>query len=400
YTDYVGGKLFARITGSGLNQTLVLDPAAPTPYPPIINQINSYGISGLAPNGKLVFYTKPDPEHINKVSHLYSYDIATNTENKLIAMSQSAAFMFPNADEVIACVREGTPGHGFIVKYNYTAKTSVTTKFVSPVVATGLRTLTVGPGLNPKVYTGGFLNGGIGTYDPAATPAVKFTDEKGQSEGLAVLNNKLYTGLYQYAQIKSYDMLSTGLGNRKDLLDLSGDHKQDRPFAMLAIPAPVNKLVVGTVPQGGHASGALAILSLDAVSGLPAPVIKDNFVKGQSILTLTNIKNMIYGGTSAWGAFDDLPGKDENGNAETAKLFMFDISDPAKATFINPVADKQAITTLINVQGKIWGLAEDTLFIYDPDNAIDPISRHKLFDLSYAAWKIVWKAAKMVEAKN
>ncbi|NHZ83500.1 hypothetical protein F2P44_30165 [Massilia sp. CCM 8695] len=34
YTDYVGGKVFARITGSLLNQTLVLDPSTPTAKPP------------------------------------------------------------------------------------------------------------------------------------------------------------------------------------------------------------------------------------------------------------------------------------------------------------------------------------------------------------------------------
>lgn len=384
-TDYVGGYIFVRMANNDYNRTYVLDQEN-RPVATLLD-INSHGVSPIAPNTRKVFYTKQ--RAVDKYSYLYSFDLAdvTKKEVELVPMSQSAAFAFDaTGTYLIAALRDGS-----IVRHPVDPATPAlpTLSFTRPDTSADIRTLTLGGG---KVFSSGFAVGGLSAYDPLGSVPPAHAIEALQGEGLSLLNKKLYAGLYPGGVVKSFDVTATGLANPTDLLfpKVSG---QDRPFAMLAIGAPVNRLVVGTVPvKGGE--GALGILPLDQPNAQWD--VQSPFIHGQTVMTLTNIGSVVYGGTSTWGAQGETPAVNEE-----ATLFSFDVATPGALTSFVPVADKQIITTMLNVQGKIWGLADDTLFIYTPGQSVGDIVKKRFEpNFSYGAWSNVWNAARMVEAKN
>lgn len=384
-TDYVGGHIFVRMVNNDHNRTYVLDQQ----YQKVatIEDINSLGVSPIAPGTTKVFYTKQ--RALDEASYLYSFDLAdvTKPEVELVPMSQSAAFAFDaTGTYLIAALRDGNIArHPVDPKY----PAVLTMPFLRPDTSADIRTLTNGGG---KIFTSGFGVGGLAVYDPvSSTPPVR-TVESLQGEGLALLGNKLYAGLYPGGVVKSFDVIAGRLANATDLL-FPKRYGQDRPFAMLAIGAPVNRLVVGTVPTK-YGEGALAILPLDNPNAQWD--VKSPYIGGQTVMTLTNIGSVVYGGTSTWGAQGEKPA-----DREEAKLFSFDLNKPGAETSFSPVPNKQIITTVLNVQGKIWGLADDTLFIYTPGQNVDDIITKRFEpNFSYGAWGIVWNAARMVEAKN
>ncbi|NHZ67167.1 hypothetical protein [Massilia genomosp. 1] len=59
-----------------------------------------------------------------------------------------------------------------------------------------------------------------------------------------------------------------------------------------------------------------------------------------------------------------------------------------------------AITALLTVKRQIWMLAEDTVFIYDPDTdkIVNKLPLGAKF--TYADWQIAWNAGSMVESNG
>jgi hypothetical protein len=401
--DFIGEKLFVKLAEGPVTKTLVLDKAGNKAGASIEN-INAVSISPLAPDLKRVFYTKQTSDG----SALFSYDVTTGTESaRLTGMSQSAGFTFEkqadNKVYLVACMRDAAADGGFyLIKFpvDGSAPQKPYTAFKPPVTATTIRTLLSYGG---RVYAAGYLDAGLSTYvDPTGVRQV-LTSEKLQAEGLAIHDRKLYAGLYQNAVIRSYELTDAGLVKSTFDDDTLGRlYQQDRPFAMLSLPL-LNKLVVGTVPKANGATvteeGALSIYSFNTNTW----DVRKPIIAGQTVLALTHIDNpddhstMVYGATSTWGAFGEKPLADE-----TATLFWLNPLSAAKPEQINPVAGKKAITSLINVNDKIWGIAEDTLFIYDPKKPINERVSTLAFDtkFNYSTWTIAWNASSMVQAHN
>jgi hypothetical protein len=147
------------------------------------------------------------------------------------------------------------------------------------------------------------------------------------------------------------------------------NHGQDRPFAMVGVDA-LSKLYIGSVPDYGSHSGALSVYN---VPTRQTQVYKD-IVHNQGVVSLTYKDGFVYGGTTIYG------GLGTSGPTETeGKLFVFDTATNAKVFEIVPVAGRKVVSGLLaGPDGMIWGVAEDTIFKFDPQTR-----------------QIVYKAAKL-----
>lgn len=418
YTDFVKDRLFARLTGTNINQTVVLSPSGASAGA-AVEKINSIGISALSPYvgnaadpcKDIVFYTK-DLGLDKGGSHLSSYclDTAAGKETGLkIQMSAAAAFAYalsPAPAKLVSVLRDPVNGKGKIVQFNLddlhrennTAQ-RVPTDFSAPVTDTGLRTLAVKDG---KTYSAGFVNGDIAIGDGTNPPVL--VKEPLQAEGMVVLGKHLYIGGYPNAVVKSFKLTDTGLVDSVAFTntDLGEKYGQNRPFAMLGLPSrsatDPERLIVATVPKKNQ-QGALAMYTV----GAPAPwtVLPAPFT-GQSILALARIDDVVYGGTSVWRDKDDA--KSEG----TAKLFTFKPFESLQPTevsfetdFFNTATwDRKAITALLAVKRQIWMLAEDSVLIYDHDTKkfVKKLSLTPSF--TYAAWTNAWNAGSMAESNG
>ncbi|RSZ58997.1 hypothetical protein HF313_25325 [Massilia atriviolacea] len=419
YTDFVKDRVFARLTGTTPTRTVVLNRAGTSVSDPVAD-INSVGISALSPScsaavfpspcQNTVFYTKD--LGAGKGTHLSSYRLDANGETALaIQMSPPATFGYapPSAPtKLVSVLRDPVDGFGKIVRFNlsdlYAANNKAvreTTNFAPPETASGIRTLEVYKG---KTYSSGFVNGAIGIGDTEGTNPPVLVKEYLQAEGMAVLGERLYIGGYPGAVIKSFKLTDTGLLEPASPADttLGSVHGQNRPFAMLAVPKRNNneadRLVIATVPKKDE-QGALAVYSVGELS--PWNVLKGRF-PGQSILALTRIDDVVYGGTSVWRDIDN-PKSDG-----AAQLFRFSpfgeiapVDVPITGAVFNGAAwTKKAITALLTVNRQIWILAEDMVLIYDHDKKQFVNTLRTPEQFSYAEWKVSWNAGSMVQSNG
>src|SRR5690606_549967 len=137
---------------------------------------------------------------------------------------------------------------------------------VQPVAYTGqavnIHDIEAGP--DGKIYSGGYLAGNMGVFDPA-TSKTTHLNGSGQTEGMVFVGHKLYMGVYPNARIYEYDTQKpwnpgsvwkldepseknpNQIFTLQDNDSIPGYTNQDRPFGM-AGSEDLQKLFVGTTP--------------------------------------------------------------------------------------------------------------------------------------------------------
>ncbi len=273
--------------------------------------------------------------------------------------------------------------NGSVYKYNLqTGKSDIIIPNL-PGQPTEIQTIKKGP--DGKIYSSGYLSGGLGVYSPTTGEHVQYK-EMGQAEGITSYGSKMYFGIYPGANIYEYDTAKpwTPKGesaNPKKIFTLSNED-QDRPFAMLAVEQE-KKMFMGTVPAYGKRGGALSVYDFETGS----VEVNRNVVQDHSINALAYKDGLIYGGTSAWGGLGIDPLN------EDAKLFVWDVAQKKKVLEIVPAPGERAITGLITAKdGNIWGIAEGTLFIFDPVKR-EIVYRAAKFNVDYTGYATAWRDA-------
>lgn len=356
--QYRSGKLFARLSSPGPQIVLAItedgNGDVQVAVDAEIPEITSLGITSSVSGS--VYYTYNNAVH--------QYDLAAKTSGpvggwlpvnpiEMDAVELDDQVQFPGHTVVGIGTTSGTV---WLVKYNLLNGATNFWRLPVPEANGGINHIETGP--DGRIYTGGFLNGGIGAYTPLRSDESEQFKGIGQPEGMLTFNDKLYIGTYPGAGIYEYDpaqtwTLDTGGTNPKMLFAIGNE--QDRPYAMAS---GEGKLFFGTVPKAGALGGALTIY--DPAAGGPPDVIR-NIVQDQSVVSLAYKDGIIYGGTSIWGGPGTTP------VASSAVFFAYDAATGQKITEIVPVAGKKAITALLAApDGNIWGLLEGHLFIYDP----------------------------------
>ncbi|WP_409342378.1 carbohydrate binding domain-containing protein [Paenibacillus sp. MBLB4367] len=371
--SYEGGKVFARVIPE--NKEVVLD-VTDNPNGTVTTvvdaefPIGSYGVSPII-DGK-VYYT---------YNGLKTYDVNSKTIAPVLNSDGSPAQIPFNGyawglatldDQVNypgqTLVSVGhTGGTIMLFKYNPTSKIS-SSMFISglPGVPTDIRSLTQGPDQN--IYAGGFLSGNMGVYSPMRSDRNTMHYGIPQIEGMISQGNTLYMGGYPNAQIYKNDM-TQGWGPTK-FLDLGTTYLQERPYGMAQGD---NKIIIGTVPASGQLGGALTVYDSLTAS---AQVYR-NIVPNQSIISSAYLNGYAYGGSSIAG------GKNTTPTETQAKLVKLNVATGAYTTYSLPFSSP-AITALIaGTDGKIWGLANGYLFIFNPATNTIEYYAQKFTDVNY-----------------
>ena len=371
--DLVGNKLFCRKENHNAYEYFVLNrdtgelvtvTDADTGQTSETFLNSSRGVSPKSPVANKVYYSGMD-------RNMYEYDLDTDTVKSLKANVESAvtgyAWVKLDDPEWPGYTLTGSVGNQPRI-YRYNPQTGKSKVFTMELPQENVNVHDIICGPDGKIYSGGYLAGNLGAYDPAADKTTYY-DGSGQTENMAFVGRKLYMGIYPDAKIYEYDIDKpfngryAGNKNPRHLFDLTynaeipGYTAQDRPFAMAGSDA-MQKVFIGTTPKNGMLGGVLAIHDVNS-SGLPE--VHWNIIKDQSINSLFAKDGLVYGGTSIHGGMGKEP------EAKSAEFFVWDIAQKKLLFTGVPVEGAQAVMGIYEgPDGKIWGLANGTLFTFDP----------------------------------
>ncbi|MGW0195207.1 hypothetical protein [Nonomuraea sp. NPDC003201] len=266
----------------------------------------------------------------------------------------------------------------------------------TPVLPAAINALGAGP--DGRVYTGGYLTGGTGVYDPLRgdgddnQPDRLTLNGLNQTDSLLAHDGLLYIGVYPSARIYSYQpggpwpptLRYTGgeAGDKADDCEPGqGPPPQDRPYALAG--GPDGTVYMGTVPKYGKRSGALTVWK-QGTAGRTLCVVPD-----QAVVSLAYAGGKVFGGTSTRGALGVDP---VYAPGASATLFSYDPATGTVRTHPLPLTAPKAVTALAAVDGELWGLAGGSLFTLDPARP-EAITVKRLFaDPDYTAKpSVAWR---------
>jgi hypothetical protein len=202
-------------------------------------------------------------------------------------------------------------------------------------------------------------------YGSSAVPLYLLTIGKDIKEIANLGNGEAYSFL-SHAQsllIAAYAGLTTlmSFNGKITTTPFQGDNASWRPMAM--INGHDGNVYVGSV--GGYGLLEAPLLEWDG----GASVQQFRVVQDQSIASLAAWRNFIVGGTSVSG------GMGSRATQKDAQLFLWDTKTHTKV-FSIPVP-APSITDLLAVNDRICGIANDSLFVFDP-SARKIVSTQKL----------------------
>ncbi|MGC8840233.1 MAG: hypothetical protein ACP5QZ_02110 [Candidatus Sumerlaeaceae bacterium] len=231
----------------------------------------------------------------------------------------------------------------------------------------------VAAGPDARIYTNGYVTGGVGVFDPA-TGETRFFGNVNQAESITHDGHCIYFGTYPHARIVRYDPHAPpSANNPREILCLA-PWNQDRPYAMWADPQR-RKLFIGCVPAYGCLGGTLAVYDLDTEH---ARVYSD-LIPQQSIVALASDGQLLYGATSTSGGLGVQP------RATSAELFAFHPDMETLLYRVMPINNVRGITGLVcDSRGILYGWAEGTLFAFDPQER-RLLWRELVFEHTYPA---------------
>ena len=376
---WTGGRLFAWLDSKLLVLDIVRNPDGSH------HAVVDAAIAGAslhhspAENGK-VWFVKDDL--------LHSYDIATKSVQAMTVRPglDATGYTWTNGTLVALGSADGDTK---VFKYTpSTGRSSTRTVPGVPALPAAINALGAGP--DGKIYTGGYLTGGTGVYDPMrgdgddSRPDSATFIGLSQTDSMLNHNGKLYFGTYPSAKLSSYEPGSwppvlhhTGgsVGSKDDDCEPGkGPPPQDRPYALAG--GPDGTVYMGTVPKYGKRSGALTVWREGAATQTFCGV------RDQAVVALAHAGGKIFGGTSTRGALGATPVYAEG----SASLFSYNASTGVVPHPLpSSLAGVKAVTALTEVDGQVWGLAGGSLLTLDPAKP-DAIVVKRLFpDPDYLA---------------
>lgn len=360
-------RLFALITNGSI--TLVYN-LKTQEFEQEIEGMDMRAIAG-DPNGKAVYLTSK--------SQLKRFDPAENYQTAEVLGEQigtSLAFHYGKDGKVYFL----TSGANLFA-FNPEDKSLTKNKLLIPGQPIPIHSLLTSP--DGKIWSGGYLAGGNATYDPA-TGKSTFLPGLDQTEGMSVLGDKIFFGVYPKGKFYVYDTKSEWAPKAGNPKFLGQFENQSRAFAHIVLKNK-NQVVFGMIPEYGKLGGALVRYDSDTekLNYFPSPVEK------QAIAGLAYTGDYVLVGTTISGGLGKAPETKEahllGWNSETGET-LFDLI---------PVPGATSLTGFLNMpDGTIWGMGDGQLFIFDPKTR-EIKSVTKLFD--YPPFKShVWRSAFLV----
>lgn len=189
------------------------------------------------------------------------------------------------------------------------------------------------------------------------------TLQRGQYESSVVRDGNLYLGGYGHSKLEVIDPATYDPNDLSTVTQLyeSQDRGQDRPFGLDYNPDR-DEIYMGSVAIYGQTQGGLAIW--DGATEEHVWLTEEIGVN-ENIVSVVYNKNdgLVYLGSTVDGGL----GSEPSGNT-AGKLIVFDPETRTVVDTMDPAGEeREGITGLmIDDQGLIWGVAEQSLFTYDP----------------------------------
>lgn len=248
----------------------------------------------------------------------------------------------------------GTWSGGTIFTYDLATGAQRTVTVTLPGVPSDLQTLVKGP--DGAIYSSGYLVGGLGRYRPMRSDqGAQWSGSQnfGQAEGMTVLGNRVYQGVYPRGYVNSFDVTAMVPATRATTHCELGQG-QDRPYGMTTDGSQV---YLGTMAVYGQNSGAISVF--DPATGNWE--VHLDAVPNQTIARLLFHDGVVYGGSMIYGGLGVEP------VATEGVFLLFDPQTRTTRTVDLPVRGLRAVTGIaLGRDGLIWVAAETWLFAFDP----------------------------------
>lgn len=186
-----------------------------------------------------------------------------------------------------------------------------------------------------------------------------------QYESGIVRDGLMYLGAYTGSSFQSFDPKTPTVAPRT--LYTAQSIGFDRPITM-TYDSTNDKAYMGSIPGYGLNQGGLSVwnFATSKATHFRTEVMAD---QGVSSALFHPDTGMVYLGTNVDGG----NGHPDSGLTE-GYLITWDPTTDTKVSQLVPVPDRRGITGLaLAPDGKVWGIAEDLLFVYDP--ATDSVER-------------------------
>lgn len=229
----------------------------------------------------------------------------------------------------------------------------------------GMNIFSLGTGPDGCIYGGVYNLLHLFRYDPSddilEDLGVPIPGASGEFYSFCIHDGKLYMASYTYSVLSVYDpsmAWNPGTSNDSNPRKIGpvGD-EQYRPPGLVA--AADGKIYIGSIATYGKYGGALSVYD---------PLTDDfkvhrHIIPNQSIVSLTTSSDgwIVYGGSSIHGDY-------KTPIAKEAHFFAWDIRQGKMILDIIPVAGEGQVQPLVTApDGRIYGCAGGTLFIYDSE---------------------------------
>ncbi|MDR6553114.1 carbohydrate binding domain-containing protein [Paenibacillus qinlingensis] len=377
-----GSKLFARLGPS--NKLVVLNVSNVNG---VITTTVDAEISGVASQNQSPVYNGKVYFTINGI--LQAYDIASKTYSSLSADATVHPIRMGLVQLDDQANYPGTTlvGVGFretgtrMFKYNIQTGTITYSDLNIPRIATSINA--VGSGPDNKIYTSGYYSGGMGIYSPLRTDQNVYQGNIGQIESFASMGSTLYMGGYPKGRLYA---TTPSNGWSPTLLFDTSAYDQERPNVLAT---GGGKVFMGTTPVAGALGGALTIYD-PATSNV---IVKRNLVQDQSVISIAYKDGKVYAGTTVSGGQSATP------TTSAAKLAIYDIATDTTTVKTLPVSKKALTALTVGPDGKIWGLLEGYLIIYNPTTGLFDYSALKFSGVDYSGNAYIWRDGTLLEGK-
>ncbi|MEQ4205802.1 hypothetical protein [Actinopolymorpha sp. B9G3] len=297
-------------------------------------------------DGKVYYNKAPSPVQ------MFSYDLATGTETHIEAASPS---IYARSWDFTDLQDEAWPGrtlvgmssNGTVQLYNPQTGESMTKRATNqPVVSIGINSIVGGP--DGRIWSSGYLVGGIGAYMPMRGDQHQTWSVGGQAEGMTSHAGRVWQGIYPSGTIQSLDPTAA---TPTPTVNCTIEPHQSRPYGMLGHG---DRIYWGTMADYGETAGAFGYYDLKAKSCTTVPGVGD-----QTVVTIAATGSKVYAGTMIYGGLNSTP-KEEHGT-----VLRYDESTGEAERIPLPVEVRSVNAAVASSDGTVWFFAEGWLLGLD-----------------------------------
>lgn len=288
---------------------------------------------------------------------LHAFDVVTGEETVL---NNAPVDLFSRSWEVIDLEDPQWPGPsivGWSSNGTLTAYNLETERFLrgqvpnNPAMAIAANSVAVGD--DGRIWTAGYLTGGLGAYTPMRDDRQQTYLVGGQAEQMITYRGRVYQGIYPYGEIRSFSSAEIAAGKAPRTACVIGAH-QNRPYGLAAHG---DRIYYGSQADYGHTTGAFGYL--DLTTGTCTTLA--GVIGHQSINAVAASGTKAFGGGSIFYAYDGEP------IDQQAKLLIFDETDDTARTITWPIPGTRSIDAAVtDPTGIVWFYAGGWLAALDP----------------------------------